>query len=201
MEFNEKLRELRKNRGITQEELAAALYVSRTAISKWESGRGYPNLDSLRALAAFFSVTVDELLGGEAVLNIAQEEQKQLKKDVRSGLFAAADTGGVLLLLLPLFREKTGEAFHSVPLWLLSGAETYTKAAFFLLAAALCLWGVLCLMIRREQGTFSPQNRERCSLILSVLAALAFILALQPYAAGLTLVLMMFKVFARFKTP
>ena len=43
MDFNEKLQQLRRSRGITQEELAEALYVSRTAISKWESGRGYPN--------------------------------------------------------------------------------------------------------------------------------------------------------------
>ena len=48
MEFNEKLQELRKSKGLTQEELAKELYVSRTAISKWESGRGYPNIDSLK---------------------------------------------------------------------------------------------------------------------------------------------------------
>jgi transcriptional regulator with XRE-family HTH domain len=54
MEFGEKLQELRKNKDMTQEELAEALYVSRTAISKWESGRGYPSIDSLKEISRFF---------------------------------------------------------------------------------------------------------------------------------------------------
>ena len=45
MDFGEKLQELRKSRGLTQAELAEALYVSSTAVSKWESGRGYPSID------------------------------------------------------------------------------------------------------------------------------------------------------------
>ena len=51
MEFNEKLQELRKQRGLTQEELAEFLFVSRTAVSKWESGRGYPSIDSLKEIS------------------------------------------------------------------------------------------------------------------------------------------------------
>lgn len=58
MEFCEKLQELRKKRGLTQEELAEQLCVSRTAISKWESGRGYPSIDSLKAIAKYFSVSI-----------------------------------------------------------------------------------------------------------------------------------------------
>ena len=54
MEFHEKLQELRKIRGLTQEELAEALFVSRTAISKWESGRGYPSIDSLKEIIYVF---------------------------------------------------------------------------------------------------------------------------------------------------
>ena len=55
MELGEKLQELRKNMGLTQEELAESLFVSRTAISKWESGRGYPSIDSLKEISKFFS--------------------------------------------------------------------------------------------------------------------------------------------------
>ena len=76
MEFHEKLQELRKNRGLTQEELAEALYVSRTAISKWESGRGYPSIDSLKEISKYFSVTIDDLLSGEKIILIAEKENK-----------------------------------------------------------------------------------------------------------------------------
>lgn len=63
MEFNEKLQELRKGKKLTQEELAQDLFVSRTAISKWESGRGYPSIDSLKEISRYFSVSIDELIG------------------------------------------------------------------------------------------------------------------------------------------
>ena len=76
MEFNEKLQELRKNKGLTQEELAEVLFVSRTAVSKWESGRGYPSIDSLKEIANYFSVTIDELLSGEKIISIAEKENK-----------------------------------------------------------------------------------------------------------------------------
>ena len=76
VEPSEKLQELRKNRGLTQEELAEALYVSRTAVSKWESGRGYPSIDSLKELSAYFSVTIDELLSGEKLITIAEKENQ-----------------------------------------------------------------------------------------------------------------------------
>lgn len=55
---------MRKNRGFTKEELAQVLYVSRTAISKWESGRGYLSIDSLKEISNYFGVTIDDLLFG-----------------------------------------------------------------------------------------------------------------------------------------
>ena len=91
MEFHEKLQELRKNRGLTQEELAEVLYVSRTAISKWESGRGYPSIDSLKAIASFYSVTIDELLSGEKLISIAEKENKSNIRNMCDLLFGMVD--------------------------------------------------------------------------------------------------------------
>lgn len=91
MEFNEKLYELRKSRGLTQEELAEALFVSRTAISKWESGRGYPSIDSLKEISGFFFVTIDELVSGEKLISIAEKENKSNIQNVCELLIGVFD--------------------------------------------------------------------------------------------------------------
>lgn len=88
MEFHEKLQELRKSRGLTQEELAEELYVSRTAISKWESGRGYPSIDSLKEISNYFSVTIDELLSTDKLLSIAEKENRANLRGMCDLLFA-----------------------------------------------------------------------------------------------------------------
>ena len=91
MEFHEKLQELRKSRGLTQEELAGILFVSRTAISKWESGRGYPSIDSLKEISNYYSITIDDLLSGEKLLSIAEKENKANIRNICNLLFGTVD--------------------------------------------------------------------------------------------------------------
>ena len=74
MNFGEKIQKLRNQNNWTQEQLAEKLYVSRTAVSKWESGKGYPNIDSLKDIAKLFNKTIDELLSSEEIIDIAKEE-------------------------------------------------------------------------------------------------------------------------------
>ena len=62
MNLSEKIQTLRKEKGLTQEQFADMLYVSRTAVSKWENGRGMPGMDSLKMIAKEFEISIDELL-------------------------------------------------------------------------------------------------------------------------------------------
>ena len=66
MELYERLQELRRARGFSQEELADRLGVSRQAVSKWENGQGKPELDNVVRLAEIYGVTTDYLLAGKA---------------------------------------------------------------------------------------------------------------------------------------
>ena len=63
MNFSEKLIRLRKREGISQEELASYLEVSRQAVSRWESGETTPNTETLKLLSQFFDVSTNTLLG------------------------------------------------------------------------------------------------------------------------------------------
>ena len=62
MKFNEKILKLRKEKGLSQEEMGMELQVSRQTISKWEAGQSYPDFTRLVMLSDFFDMTLDELV-------------------------------------------------------------------------------------------------------------------------------------------
>ncbi len=65
MELKDRLKELRAKSNLTQEDLANQIFVSRTLVSKWETGDRYPSKDNLARLAILFQVSQDELIGGQ----------------------------------------------------------------------------------------------------------------------------------------
>ena len=62
MDFGQKLKEIRKNEGLSQEQLAEKIGVSRQAITKWETGKGMPDIENMMILAEIFKTTLDELV-------------------------------------------------------------------------------------------------------------------------------------------
>ncbi len=199
MELNEKLQELRKQRGMTQEELAQALYVSRAAISKWESGRGYPGIDSLKAIAKFFSVTVDELLSGAELLTIAERDNQRKVNQFQDLVFGLLDLGFIILFFLPFFAEKAGGEIREVSLLSLTGSALYLRIAYYAVVMAIAAWGVLTLALQNCQRTFWIQNKYKLSLVLNVIGTILFIAGLQPYAATFLFLFLMIKGFILLK--
>lgn len=194
MEFNEKLQGLRKQNGLTQEELAQALFVSRAAVSKWESGRGYPSIDSLKAVAAFFGVTVDELLSSSEALTIAKEEGREKQQRFGDAVFGLLDCLSILLLFLPLFGQKAEGVARAVSLLSLTDVQPYLKAAYLAMVLAMILWGALSLALPGWQ-----KHKRTGSFALTALSACVLIISRQPYAAIFLFAMLMIKAYLLIK--
>ena len=192
MEFQKKLQELRKQKGLTQEELAASLFVSRAAVSKWESGRGYPNIDSLKSIAVFFGITVDELLSGDELLHVAKEESQQTEKRFCDLLFGLLDCSAVIFFFLPLFGQKMESGAVAVSLLSLSGAAFYLKAVYFAVTLGMIAAGITALLLQHFRCHTSLANK--ISLALNALGVFLLTLTQQPYASVLLFTFLMIKV-------
>lgn len=191
MELNEKLQELRKSKGMTQEELAEVLYVSRTAISKWESGRGTPSIDSLKQISAFFSVSIDDLLSAEKALSLAEQEHKVCQQNqihLWNGIIDICSAG---LIFLPLYPNVVGQIVCAVNLF--SYANRFNRSICMLLFLALILTGVVktllaCLGRKKEQSFLTV-----LSIVLSILSVLFLTAARISYATAVAFLLLILK--------
>ncbi len=194
MEFNEKLQELRKGRGLTQEELAGALFVSRTAVSKWESGRGYPGIDSLKEISRYFSVTIDELICPEEIITAAEEEKQAFAGRNLSFINNALDLLTAILLFLPVFGNGKDSPV-AVSLFGLTGVHAWTKIAFLIMIGLTALNGLFGLILVRFDRPVWNRHRLVTGIVLSVLEVAVFIAARQPYAGLLCFALLVIKTY------
>ena len=193
MEFNEKLQDLRKQKGLTQEELAEYLYVSRTAISKWESGRGFPNIESLKEISKFFSVSLDELLSGEEILAIAEKDHKEKERTIRDLVFGLLDCGMALLLFLPFFGQKADGVIKEISLLALSEVQPYLKTAYIAFVGIMIVLGIITLALQNCRQRLWTKSKSNLSLTLSTVGVCLFIVSQQPYAAVFVFVFLIIK--------
>lgn len=129
MELHDRIKELRVNAGLSQTELAEKLTVSRQAVSKWESGRGTPDIANIGAIAALFDVSVDYLMGNVAFsptptvrypidldkLAGIRPAGKVLKKKTHEAVMAAHPRA---TSIVPLMRSKVQTGPENVLDWL-----------------------------------------------------------------------------------
>lgn len=134
MELKEHLKAHRTRLGLSQEELAERIFVSRQTISNWETDRTYPDVQSLLLLSSLFDVSLDELVKGD-VETMEKEIKAEWKKMERLILLAWAFIGVGIVFLVAAFAWETG------PSSILSG---FTEGELLGLVVFLLFW--LCGM-------------------------------------------------------
>ena len=199
MEFNEKLQELRKARSLTQEELAEALYVSRTAISKWESGRGYPSIDSLKEISRFFSVTIDDLICPDEMITVAENDKREFVSKYVSLICCVLDALLAILVFIPAFGNGT-DSSGAVSLFGLTGISPWVKTLFIVIISIAILNGISGLIIVAFSKPVWNRHRLVTGVVLSILAVLVFIATRQPYAGIVCFAFLVIKGFLIAKT-
>lgn len=199
MEFYEKLQELRKSRGLTQEELADALYVSRTAISKWESGRGYPSIDSLKEISRYFSVSIDDLLSGEKLLSLAEKENKQNIRSICDMLFGIVDMCSLMLIVLPLYPNAVDGYIYSVNLAAYSQTSAFNRLVYWTVFIALMVMGIVKIVLSKSGNEKYGKIVTGICMTLSVLAVLFLALSREVYAIAVAFLLLVVKGMLIFK--
>ncbi|MGN9134984.1 helix-turn-helix domain-containing protein [Clostridium sp. HCP1S3_B4] len=193
MEFNEKLQQLRKSRGLTQEELAEALYVSRTAISKWESGRGYPSIDSLKEISNYFSVTIDDLLSGDKLLSIAEKENKSSIRGICDLLFGIVDLFSFILVVLPLYPKQTDGYIFSVNLFAYAQTTSFNLLTYWILFSVLIVIGIVKIMLTQFKIEKGHKVITSISMVSSILTVLFLALTREAYAITVAFLLLIIK--------
>lgn len=187
MEFHEKLQELRKNKGLTQEELAEALFVSRTAISKWESGKGYPSIDSLKSISNYFSVSIDDLLSGDKLLTIAEKEHKSSLQNVCGQLLGIVDICALCLIILPLYPYEINDYVYSVGLYNYVGVAPTLLLLYWIMPATLIATGIIKIIFKNLKFV------TMASLIINIIMVFFFALSKEPYATAMAFILLLIK--------
>ena len=193
MEFNEKLQSLRKEKGLTQEELAEVLYVSRTAVSKWESGRGYPNIESLKDISKFFSVSIDDLLSGEKLLSIAEKENKSNIRGMCDLLYGIVDLLSFMLIALPLYPNTIDGFVYSVNLLNYKEISPVILRVYWIAFVLLFVIGVTEVVLTKSKKEKANKSVTEISLVFNILLVVFLALTGEVYAVVVAFLMMVIK--------
>ena len=199
MEFGEKIQKLRNQNKWTQEQLAEKLYVSRTAVSKWESGKGYPNIDSLKDIAKLFDKTIDELLSSEEIIDIAKKENTSNIKRTNNLIYGLLDIISILFIFLPLYAHKTEGFIYSVPLMNTNDIGNIIKISYIVILSILSIIGITELILQFIDNKKIQRIVNIISLIIESFSVLFFAISRQTYLTAIIFIILIIKVIVIFK--
>lgn len=194
MEFAKKLQKLRKQNNLTQEELSKKLYVSRTAVSKWESGKGYPNIDSLKDISKIFKISIDELLSCDEIIDIAKQEKDLNNKRLNNLFYGLLDIVGVLLIFLPLYPYTVGNFVYSVSLIGQNDINSIVKISYIIILSILSLIGIIEIVYYFISNLKMQKFSVFISLCYQMSILIYFVVTRQIYVSLIMLLLLIIKI-------
>ena len=199
LEFNEKLQQLRKQNNFTQEQLAELLYVSRTAISKWENGKGYPNIESLKCISKLFSVSIDELLSGEELITLAQTENRSSIGKIYSLIFGVLDLMALAFIFLPLYGKSNGSYIYAVNLLSFTDTTMLNLIIYWIIFIFIIGLGIAELLFVHFEKESWHSLTTKCSIALEIVAICFFAAAKESYVTTLLFLFFLMKMFLLLK--
>lgn len=194
MDFSKKLKDLRKQNNLTQEQLSEKLYISRTAISKWETGKGYPSIDSLKDIAKLFNISIDELLSTDEIINIAKNERIFNDKKILNLFYGLLDIISIFLLFLPLYPYKIGDIIYSVPLTSTNNLTYLIKFIYILTLSIISLFGLFELLLFFTDNSKIQKLLNIISIIFQTISILFYAISKQPYLTSIMFIFIIMKI-------
>ena len=190
LELNKKIKQIRNDNKLTQEQFAEKMLVSRTAVSKWENGTCYPSVDSLKYMSKIFNVSLDKLLSSEEILEIVNMENKSNMSKYNCLLFCLLDIVRIIFIILPLYSYKTNDFIYSVSLFNSNGLGATLKIIFMLIFIIFLVLGIIELILN-----FKGNNRliNKISMFLDIISIFVFLFTKQPYVIALMFVIFIIK--------
>lgn len=123
MEVGAQIKKYRSDMGISQEELAEKVYVSRQTVSNWETGKNYPDIHSLLLLSSLFNISLDQLIKGDVEIMKEAIKETEIKKFNHYGRIYGILLVAVVLSLVPLMKWLGNYCF--IPWGVLIAATLY----------------------------------------------------------------------------
>jgi len=194
MEFGEKIQKLRTQNKWTQEQLAEKLYVSRTAVSKWESGKGYPNIDLLKDIAKLFNKTIDELLSSEQIIDIAKNENISNMKRANNLIYGLLDIISILFIFLPLYAQKTENFVYSVSLINTNDINSVIKISYIVILSILSLLGIIEIILNFIDEKKIRRMINITSLLVQTTSIVFFVISRQTYLTAIIFITFIIKI-------
>ena len=191
MELSKKIKQIRNDNKLTQEQFAEKMLVSRTAVSKWENGTCYPSIDSLRYMSQIFNVSLDKLLSSEEILEIAKTENQSNISKYNSLLFCLLDIVRIIFVFLPLYSYKTNDFIYSVSLLNSNDLGSTLKIIFVLIFITFLILGITELIFNYK-GNNGLINK--ISIFLDMISIFVLLFTKQPYVIALMFVIFIIKI-------